>query len=113
MWLMFSNCFLSIVRKDCGEAELLVRARRRGDIERMFPSAKVTEDTKTDYLYRAVMHKAEVMEKIGTMIDGIDYPNFKDSVKDRELHDAYLDVWAAMAGVQFPPPYGVAGRTWQ
>jgi hypothetical protein len=53
MWLMFSNCFLSIVRKDCGEAELLVRARRRGDIERMFPSAKVTEDTKTDYLYRA------------------------------------------------------------
>ena len=28
--------------------ELLVRARRRGDNERMFPSAKVTEDTKTD-----------------------------------------------------------------
>ena len=25
MWLMFSNCFLSIVRKDCGEAELLGR----------------------------------------------------------------------------------------
>ena len=100
MWLMFSNCFLSIVRKDCGEAELLVRARRRGDIERMFPSAKVTEDTKTDYLYRAVIHKAEVMEKIDTMIDGIDYPNFRDSVKDRELHDAYLDVWAAIRRVR-------------
>ena len=70
----------------------------------MFPSAKVTEDTKTDYLYWAVIHKAEIIEKISTMIDGIDYPNFKDSVKDRELHDAYLDVWAAMAGVQFPPP---------
>jgi hypothetical protein len=70
------------------------------------PSAKVTEDTETDYLYRAVIHKPEVMEKIGTMIDGIDYPNFRDSVKDRELHDAYLDVWAAMEGVQFPPPYG-------
>jgi len=52
MWLMFSNCFLSIVRKDCGAAELLVRARQRGDIEPMFPSAKVTEDTTTDYLYR-------------------------------------------------------------
>jgi hypothetical protein len=35
--------------------------------------------------------KAEVMEKIGTMIDGIDdYPNFKDSVKDRELHERIL-----------------------
>jgi hypothetical protein len=106
MWLMFTDCFLSAVSKDCGPAELLIRARRRGDIERMFPFAKVTEDNKTDYLYRAVIPKAEVIEKIGTMIDSIDYPNFKDSVKDRELHDAYLDVWAAMAGVQFPPPYG-------
>ena len=43
----------------------------------MFPSAKVTEDTKTDYW--AVIHTAEIIEKIGTMIDGIDYPNFKDS----------------------------------
>ena len=25
MWLMFSNCFLSIVKKDCGETELLGR----------------------------------------------------------------------------------------
>jgi hypothetical protein len=108
MWLMFSDCFLSIVSKDCAPGELLVRARRRGDIERMFPSVKATEDTTTDYLYRAVIHKAEIIAKIGTMIDGIDYPNFKNSVKDRELHDAYLDVWAAMAGVQHPPPYGGA-----
>ena len=51
MWLMFSDCFLSVVRKNCGPGEILVGARRRGDIERMFPSAKVTEDTKTDYLF--------------------------------------------------------------
>jgi hypothetical protein len=38
----------------------------------MFPSAKVTEDTKTDYLYWAVIHTAEIIEKISTMIDGID-----------------------------------------
>jgi hypothetical protein len=66
----------------------------------MFPSAKVTEDTKTDYLYWAVIHKADI-EKISTMIDGIDYPNFKDSVKDRELHDAYVDVWAARQEYNF------------
>jgi len=47
----------------------------------MFPSAKVTEDTKTDYLYWVVIHKGEIIEKISTMIDGIDYT------------------------VQFPPPY--------
>jgi len=37
MWLMFSDCFLSVVSKDCGPAELLVRARREGDIEKVFP----------------------------------------------------------------------------
>ena len=42
MWIMLSDCFLSIVSKDCGPAELLVRARRAGDIEKVFPNAKVT-----------------------------------------------------------------------
>ena len=36
MWLMMNDCFLSIVAKDCKEDELLVRARRPGDIERVF-----------------------------------------------------------------------------
>jgi len=42
MWIMTNNSYLSIVSKDCGPAELLVRARRAGDIERVFPDAKVT-----------------------------------------------------------------------
>jgi hypothetical protein len=28
MWIMANNSYLSIVSKDCGPAELLVRARR-------------------------------------------------------------------------------------
>jgi hypothetical protein len=45
----------------------------------------VTEDTKTDYLYWAVIHKAEIIEKISTMIDEFDYPNFKDSLESDEF----------------------------
>ena len=45
MWIMTNNSYLSIVSKDCGSAELLVRARRAGDIERVFPDAKVTTPT--------------------------------------------------------------------
>ena len=44
MWIMHSDCFLSIVSKGCGPTELLVRARRNGDIEKVFPSAKVTRN---------------------------------------------------------------------
>jgi hypothetical protein len=104
MWIMTNNSYLSIVSKDCGPAELLVRARRAGDIERIFPYAKVTRNTKSDYLYRAVLPRDAVKQALAAMIDFIDYPNFKDSVDDRSLHAAYVSVWCAMAGLQHPPP---------
>ena len=104
MWIMMNNSYLSIVSKDCGPAELLVRARRAGDIERVFPHAKVTRHPNTDYLYRAVLPRDAVKQALAAMIDQIDYPNFKDSVEDRSLHAAYVSVWCAMAGLQHPPP---------
>jgi hypothetical protein len=106
MWIMLSDAFISIVAKDCGPDELLVRARRAGDIRKVFgKSVKVTRYTKSDYLYRAVVPKADVAAALARAIDGIEYPNFKDSVKDDKLHDAYLRVWTAMAAVQPLPPY--------
>jgi len=104
MWIMMNNSYLSIVSKDCGPAELLVRARRAGDIERVFPYAKVTRNTNSDYLYRAVLPRDVVKQALAAMIDHIDYPNFKDSVEDGSLHAAYVSVWCAMAGLQHPPP---------
>ena len=83
MWIMTNNGYLSIVSKDCGPAELLVRARRAGDIERVFPYAEVTRHTNSDYLYRAVLPRDAVKQALAAMIDQIDYPNFKDSVEDR------------------------------
>jgi len=104
MWVMMNNSYLSIVSKDCGPTELLVRARRAGDIERVFPNAEVTRHTNSDYLYRAVLPRDAVKQALAAMIDQIDYPNFKDSVEDRSLHAAYVGVWCAMAGLQHPPP---------
>lgn len=104
MWIMTNNGYLSIVSKDCGPAELLVRARRAGDIEKVFPNAKVTRQTDSDYLYRAILPRDVVKQALAAMIDLIDYPNFKDSVEDRSLHAAYVSVWCAMAGLQHPPP---------
>jgi hypothetical protein len=101
---MTKNSYLSIVSKGCGPAELRVRARRAGDIERVFPYAKVTRHTNSDYLYRAVLPRDAVKEALAAMVDQIDYPNFKDSVEDRSLHAAYVSVWCAMAGLQHPPP---------
>src|ERR1700745_2622471 len=104
MWIMTNNSYLSIVNKDCGPAELLVRARRAGDIQKGFPDAHVTLNTKRDYPDRAVLPRDVVKQALAAMIDHIDYPNFKDSVEDRSLHAAYVGVWCAMAGLQHPPP---------
>jgi hypothetical protein len=104
MWLCLRDSFLSIVAKDCAADELMVRARRPGDIEKVFPDAKVTRNTGSDYLYRAVLPRDLVKQAAGAMIDQIDYPNFKDGVQDRSLHAAYVGVWHAMAGLQHPPP---------
>ena len=92
MWIMTNNSYLSIVSKDCGPAELLVRARRAGDIEKVFPNAKVTRRTDSDYLYRAILPRDVVKQALAAMIDLIDYSNFKDSVEDRSLHAAYVSV---------------------
>src|SRR6266498_1538224 len=85
MWIMTNNSYLSIVSKDCGPAELLVRARRAGDIEKVFSDAKVTRTTNRDYLYRAVLPRDVVKHALAAMIDQIDYSYFEDGAEDRSL----------------------------
>lgn len=110
MWIMLNDCFVSIVNKDCARDELMVRARRPGDIEKLFPKAQVTEFTASDYHYRAAIKRTEIAEALVGELSRVTYSNFKDSVDDRPLHDAYLRVWGAMAALQPNRPY--SGATW-
>lgn len=105
MWLMLNDCFLSIVHKDCARDELLVRARRAGDIEKVFPGAKVSRSTTTDYLFRAIVKRELVESAMVGEVRRINYENFKNSVTDRPLHDAYLRCWFAMSELQPTRPY--------
>ena len=105
MWLCLNDLFLSFVSKDCAEDELMVRARRPGDIEKIFPDAKVTRYTKSDYLFRAPVKKDAVKAALVAEVDRIVYSNFKASVRDHDLHNAYNRVWSVMADLQPLPPY--------
>jgi len=110
MWIMLNDAFFSIVDKDCARDELMVRARRPGDLERVFPSAKgkVTEFTASDYHYRCAISRDEVKSVLAGEVDRVSYSNFKNSVEDHDLHNAYNRVWHAMAALQPQQPY--AGR---
>ena len=82
MWIQFNNAFLSIVENRDNKLELLVRARIKGDIEKIFPEADVFEDDSADYKYRAFISKAKVAARMMLKMTEINYDNFKNSVKE-------------------------------
>lgn len=100
MWVCLNDSFLSIVAHRDQPDMLCVRARVRGHIERVFPFADVQETPDGDYLFRAVINRQAVANAIASRAFSITYDNFKNSVPDRKLHDAYLDFWSIMCQLQ-------------
>lgn len=96
MWMFFSDSFLSIVQKPGDHDVLTVRARIKGDIEAVFPGAEVIEGAGTDYMFRARIPREEVAKAIMGRVLALNASNFKDSVKNKKRHDAYMDVWNVM-----------------
>ncbi|WP_441280588.1 hypothetical protein [Tardiphaga sp. 862_B3_N1_1] len=116
MWVCLNNAFLSIVEPNRGDKGsspvLLVRARRLGDIETVFPDAKVEKRPERDYLFRALISREDVGMALMAQAMGINYNNFKDSVRDHKLHDAYAAFWSIHARLQPTAPYsgGISRR---
>lgn len=100
MWLCLNSAFISVVASRDTPDLLLVRARVRGHIENVFPTAKTFIDADADYRYRAFIDRTAVAKVVADRLLAIDYDNFKDSVDDDQLHVAYLQVWSAMKKLQ-------------
>jgi hypothetical protein len=100
MWLALSRSFISVVADRGNPDRLLVRARVAGHIEAVFPEAEVFTDAGADYFYRAFIDREEVAQKLSEEVRGIGYDNFKASVPDQPLHDAYLGFWRLMHKLQ-------------
>ena len=103
MWIFLSNAMLSIVDKGGDGSTLLVRARRREDLTRGFPQAKVQAGGGTDYPFRARIDREEVALRVAEAVRDIHYPNFKSSLNEDDRHAAYLRVWADMAAFADQP----------
>lgn len=112
MWLFLPHSFLSIValKDDPNGPCLLVRARAAGDIERVFPHARVTRKPQADYAYRTRLPRAEIAQALAAAVAATDYPNFKDAVAEPDRHDASLETWFALRAFQPPEPPRVCRR---
>jgi len=96
MWVFMSDAFLSIVENRDDQRLMMVRARAPGDIERVFPHAKVSVTPDADYRFRAVLPRRLVAETMSAQVEGIGYDNFKNSVTDNYRHAAYARAWHLM-----------------
>lgn len=100
MWICMNDAYLSIVADKDDPGKLMVRARAKGDIERVFPGAKVRESDRADYMYRAFIDRSEVSKAIAKRLLDIRYESFKDTVEEEDRHLAYLDIWSRMRRFQ-------------
>jgi len=96
MWIFTDKGFLSIIQDFRDPDTLIVRARFPDHIGAIFPDARVTKTPGRDYLYRTLLPRGEVTERLKTLIAGIDYTNFKDAVEEPLYSRACGEVWGIL-----------------
>lgn len=97
MWIFLNDSFVSVVQHPTEPTLLVVRARRRGDLQALLgPRTRVLETLDSDYQFRAFASKDTVASVLANRVRLIDYGNFKDSVKDPDRKRRYLNVWTEM-----------------
>jgi hypothetical protein len=114
MWICTNQGFISAVDKAKNrKRDLHVRSRRKDHLKAIFPHLKdgdIAETMGGDYRFRADIPRAVVAQVVGALLTGIQYDNFKDSVKEKDLHDAYAGVWSVIGTLQAGGPYNWDSR---
>lgn len=96
MWIFTRRGFISAVQHREEPDTLVVRARAKGHLTALFGSSAKPETVKgSDYPWRVYVSKDELVRIVAREVLGIDYANFKSSVKNDLYHDTLMDIWTA------------------
>ena len=101
MWICLNSAFISAVQHRDKPGHLMVRARMWEHLDVVFPEEEIIETPTADYRWRVVVTKNAFKKAVNHSIDSIDYDNFKNSVEDHDLHEAYTQVWGVMNRLQY------------
>ena len=105
MWVFTKHGFFSAVQNYNNSEQIHVRARFRGDLERLCKSYGIKEAVVkkpgTDYPYRMDFERTDCVRIMACEAEAIDYDSFKDAVHDGTVRDsAYLKVWSTLRHAQ-------------
>ena len=106
MWLVTTRGFYSVVEHRSDPDRLIVRARRREDLDalaELIPGLEIFSDRRADYRWRAIVARSEWVVALALLAGEIDYPNFKNAVAKRqgsERAHRYSEVWRILYGLQ-------------
>ena len=89
MWVCLREGFISVVQDRYQPDRLMVRARNEQHLRTLFPDHEIVLTPDADYAARVFIRRDDFIKIITQRINDIDYGNFKDSVRDRELHMLY------------------------
>lgn len=107
-WFFFTEGFVSIVSDRDDADNLLVRARTEDhllallgrDLLDELGRDVVRKTPAGDYLYRAFVPRSFAVQRVTELTMGIDYDNFKNTLRDEDYHDAAFEVWSSMHNLQ-------------
>lgn len=110
MWVFLNDAMVSAVAHRTKPGYLMVRARIAGDLERLFPRAKVERTPDADYAFRCTVTAGLFATVLAKRVESIDYPNFKGSLAGAKggqapstfmaRSEAYYRTWDAMMDAQ-------------
>lgn len=104
MWVFTRGSFLAIAQHREDPSLILVRARRREDILRMFPEARVENHPAGGYPFHASVSRDTVALRVANLIQELDYPDFTAAVPETGRQKAYraasakMEAWESATG---------------
>jgi hypothetical protein len=104
MWLFLDIGYFSVVASERNLPQLTVRARAQEDLDNLrreyLPELGETIRTPGgDYAFRALVSREDFTEGLARFVDQLDYPNFKNRVKEKQGEDRasiYMRVWGVL-----------------
>lgn len=100
MWVVTNKGFASIVAHRTEKNVFIIRARNPEVFGDFFNKKEIVSTTDSDYRFRVFASKGKMHRFLSYCAEQVDYDNFKNSIKDKDVKDMAMKIWNAAYTLQ-------------